>query len=166
MKITNTIPAALISIVFIFSACSDDESFGRCGVGLFNNMTFGHFYGECVGEGCVEIYKIESDGLFEDTLDMYPLFNEAYAGQFQKLSNDKFEAVKDLIDEFPTELFGEENVVIGNPDGGDWGGIYLEYNRIGYPVQYWILDKNEENMPAIYNDYVDKIIEKIALINQ
>ena len=30
----------------------------------------------------------------------------------------------------------------------------------------WLLDQNENNMDSIYNVFVDKVNEKIALINQ
>jgi hypothetical protein len=31
---------------------------------------------------------------------------------------------------------------------------------------YWLLDKNENNMIAAYNDFVDRIEAKIEAINQ
>lgn len=33
-------------------------------------------------------------------------------------------------------------------------------------MRYWLLDQNGSNMPTVYNKLVDRINEKIALINQ
>jgi hypothetical protein len=58
--------------------------------------------------------------------------------------------------------------VLGIPDGGDWGGIYVQIiNKTDEThAGVWLLDQNESNMPQVYNEFVDKINTKIALINQ
>ncbi len=128
-------------------------------------IVFGDFYGECLGEGCIEIYKIDDSRLLEDTQDLYPEGNDFYPGQFHtQWSNDKFEQVKDLISYFPEELLNETKTVIGHPDAGDWGGIYFEIKR-GSTHRFWLLDQWKDNMPAIYNLFVDRINEKIGIIN-
>jgi hypothetical protein len=130
-------------------------------------MVFGHFYGECGGEGCVEIYRIEDGRLYEDTLDIYPGAEAAYQGSWVELADTKYELVKDLIDDFPKELLQEEDRVIGMPDAGDWGGIYVQVRVSGQtpPDRFWLLDQHEGHMPQVYNDFVDRINEKIAFIN-
>ena len=35
------------------------------------------------------------------------------------------------MDEFPSALLDETEVVIGMPDAGDWGGLYIEYKSGG-----------------------------------
>lgn len=137
-----------------------------CPVGTLESMTFGHFYGECAGEGCVEMFKIDGGKLFEEGQDSYPTF-EMY--EFEKpelLSVSKYAIAKNLIDEIPAELFDETETVIGVPDGGDWGGIYVEVKYYAGFSGFWYLDQNENNMPEVYNEFVDKINETIALINQ
>lgn len=37
-------------------------------------------------------------------------------------------------------LLKEKKTVIGQPDAGDWGGIYVEYNANGLR-KLWLLDK-------------------------
>jgi hypothetical protein len=59
----------------------------------------------------------------------------------------------------------ETAIVIGQPDAGDWGGIYFE-TKDGSTHRFWLLDQLENNMPVIYNEFVDRINEKIVLINQ
>ncbi len=145
-----------------------DKECDCAGTGEFEYMVFGHFYGECGGEGCVEMYKLTEVALYEDSTDVYPTFVSAYEGQYYSLSNEKFQLVKDLIYEFPEELYAESNRVQGMPDAADWGGIYVEMKYKDEPglSGFWLLDQNENNMPQVYNDFVDKINEKIALINQ
>jgi hypothetical protein len=43
-------------------------------------LIFGHFYGECSGERCIEIFKLEKDKLFEDKADQYPNYDAFYEG--------------------------------------------------------------------------------------
>jgi hypothetical protein len=142
------------------SACHDCENEGHPD----DFIVFGHFYGECGGEGCVEIFKLTGTKLYEDTLDHYPGSNDFYSGEFvTHLSQDKFEAVKDLENFIPDQLYQETDVVIGQPDAGDWGGIYFEISEDGVH-RFWLLDQLESNMPAVYNLFVERINEKIALI--
>jgi hypothetical protein len=123
-------------------------------------LIFGHFYGECAGEPCIEIFKIEKNKLFEDTTDVYPGSQTYYAGKYIQLSQQKFVETKDLIDSFPADLLNETNTVIGIPDGGDWGGLYVEYNFNGVR-KFWLLDQLKSNVPAKYHDFIDKANEKI-----
>jgi hypothetical protein len=141
----------------------------NCGepVGELEYFIFGHFYGECGGEGCVETFKLEDGALFEDDLDHYPSLGTAIDAHWNKLPDEKYEAVKSLSNEIPASLFDESNHILGIPDGGDWGGIYVEAKYSGSQSSKsgsWLLDKNEYNMTQVYNDFVDKIEEKIAAI--
>jgi hypothetical protein len=63
--------------------CSDCDAF-----------IFGHFYGKCVGEGCVETFKLENGKLYEDDTDQYA--PESYDGHWNELPASKYELVKDL----------------------------------------------------------------------
>lgn len=147
------------------TACHDE----KCGDinGEQEYFIFGHFYGKCAGEGCVEMYKLENGRLYEDDLDHYPDFATPIEAHWIELSKEKYEGVKDIENEFPNELYDETEHVQGIPDGGDWGGIYVETKFTGDLASksgIWVLDKNESYMPQVYNDFVDKIEVKIALI--
>lgn len=146
-----------------YSECDCGEETGQ-----FEYLVFGHFYGECGGEGCVETFKIEYEHLFEDTLDQYPDVTNATERSYITLPEAKYDLVKDLVDQFPDELYAEADHVIGQPDAGDWGGIYVEIRHTNDPARsgFWLLDQMESNMPQVYNVFVDKINEKISLINQ
>lgn len=132
------------------------------------HLIFGHFYGECFGEGCVEIFKIENDQLFEDSNDTYPTIypmGDFYDGDFTALDNAKFELVEDLVDAFPSALLDETEKQIGIPDAGDWGGLYIEYDFDGVH-QYWLLDQMKSNVPDYLHEFIDKVNDKISIINQ
>ncbi|MEO6131040.1 MAG: hypothetical protein ABIQ02_04280 [Saprospiraceae bacterium] len=165
MKLGYKLIAILLPVfVAAIWGCEQD---GTCGFGEQTDyVVFGSFYGYCIGEGCIDIYKIDQTHLFEDTLDMYPQSDDFYPGHFTtRWANEKFELVKDLKLFFPESLLNETEVIQGHPDAGDWGGIYFEIKR-GNTHRFWLLDQRDEDMPADYNAFVDKINEKITLINQ
>ncbi|HET6513035.1 MAG TPA: hypothetical protein VFH43_12645 [Candidatus Kapabacteria bacterium] len=128
-------------------------------------IVFGHFYGECVGEACVETYKLTDSQLFEDTSDVYPFGDKSYPGRFELLNDSLFHAVKSLGDHIPTELLASPDTVFGMPDGGDWGGIYFERSEKGI-VRFWLIDKMRSNNPDYLNPFVDKIEAAIDRLSQ
>ena len=128
-----------------------------------NYLIFGHFYGECIGEGCIEIFRLEQNQLLEDTKDIYPYSTSFYNGNYNLLSQKKFNSAKDILNFFPNDLLLELSTVIGQPDAGDWGGLYIEYNYNG-SRKFWLVDKMKSNVPSKYHAFIDKVNEKIQLI--
>ena len=126
-------------------------------------LVFGHFYGECAGEQCVEIFRLEQNRLLEDTRDSYPNSTGFYNANYKLLTNQKFNDAKDLLNFFSNDLLTETNLVIGQPDAGDWGGLYIEYNFNG-TRKFWLLDQMKSNVPTKYHNFIDKVNEKIKLI--
>jgi hypothetical protein len=159
-KIQYAILAMLVASAFI--SCDKDETNST---GKDDYLIFGTFYGKCAGEECVETYKIEQNRLLEDQKDLYAVRDFYPFDDFTVLSQAKFDLVKDLIDFLPDTLKESESGVIGQPDAGDWGGAFVEL-KSGNLHRYWVLDQLESNMPEVFNDFVDKINEKVALINQ
>ena len=148
----------IIVCLFIINSCSKDNDIDSGA----DYTIFGHFYGECSGEQCVEIFKIEAGSLFEDTNDYDPYANQSYDGNFVKLDDSKFEKVKNLPELIPDEIYAENNVV-GQPDAGDWGGIFLE-TRIDGQKSYWKIDMMHDNLPEYLCDFVDTVVQYIAEI--
>lgn len=153
--IRNIFITTCLSLILLTSCCNDDLKPSKSGY-----IIFGHFYGECLGEKCIEIFRLEEDKLFEDRNDRYPSSNGFYAGKWEKLSSQKFNDTKDLIDDFPMGLLTEPSIVIGQPDAGDWGGLYIEYNFDGIR-KFWLLDQMKRNVPNEYHNFIDKVNEKI-----
>ena len=147
----------LLCILLATSACSNEDD----GLVLSekNFLIFGHFYGECFGEGCIETFKLTNTTLYEDTLD-------DYAGRernFVALDNSSFLLVKDLADQFPTQLLATTEEFIGCPDCADGGGIFIQYVRDDQ-VRTWRIDQVKSNIPAFLHPFVDQVNEKIGLI--
>lgn len=151
--------AVLILLAVIFSlGCSSKND-----VPVYNGdyLIFGHFYGFCLGETCIETFKLTSDTLYEDTNDQYT--HESF--NFEVMDDTKFEAVKDLADAFPTKLLEEKEATFGCPDCADGGGLYIEYSRNG-TVKSWRIDQIKGNVPSYLHSFMDKVNEKISLINE
>jgi len=153
----------LIYVLFIIVISCQREDIVPAGLNS-DYIVFGHFYGECGGEGCIEIYKLTVSNLFEDSNDQYPNTNEPYNGNFQLLDNSFFEKVNNLRTQIPHELLETKSVTIGQPDAGDWGGIYFEISIEG-EKQFWLIDKMRMNLPEYLKPFVDEIENNIYLIN-
>lgn len=149
----------VLSTIGILSACSSDDS--GININEENYLIFGHFYGECGGEGCVETFKLTNDSLFEDTVDDYSGQNT----DFVALDNDLFEQVKNLTDFFPNRLLNQSETVFGCPDCADGGGLFILYSENG-KEKSWRIDQVKDNVPEFLHGFMDMVNEKIALINQ
>ncbi len=149
----------IIGLVFCLSTgCSKDKN---SETGTQDYLVFGHFYGMCVGETCVETFKLTDNSLYEDTID-------DYTGQslyFVKLDPTKFSEVKDLVNYIPEELLNESRSILGCPDCADGGGLYIKYVSNGV-IKTWRIDQVKRNVPAYLHGFMDKVNEKIALINK
>ena len=149
-------------LVSLTSACHKTEPLVESS--SFEHLLFGHFYGECLGDECIELFRLETEKLFEDDLDQYPHRDKAYQGNYVELSTEKFNQVKDLKDHFTLALLAEDRIIFGCPDCADQGGLYLEYGVEGQSA-FWILDNNQAEIPNYLHGFVDKVHEKITLIN-
>ncbi len=125
-----------------------------------NYLVFGHFYGMCAGEGCVETYKLTDMKLYEDLIDDYSGQNL----EFVELENETFEQVSDLVDFFPNQLLSEEETVFGCPDCSDGGGLFIQYSDNGN-LKSWRIDQFQNNVPSYLHAFIDQVNEAIALIN-
>ena len=125
-----------------------------------NYLVFGHFYGMCAGEGCVETYKLTDMKLYEDLIDDYSGQNL----EFVELENETFEQVSDLVDFFPNQLLSEEETVFGCPDCSDGGGLFIQYSDNGN-LKSWRIDQFQNNVPSYLHSFMDQVNEAIELIN-
>ena len=125
-----------------------------------NYLVFGHFYGMCAGEGCVETYKLTDMKLYEDLIDDYSGQNL----EFVELENETFAQVSDLVDFFPNQLLSEEETVFGCPDCSDGGGLFIQYSDNGN-LKSWRIDQFQNNVPSYLHAFIDQVNEAIALIN-
>jgi hypothetical protein len=147
----------LFTVGILISCNSDDDNTEN---NEKNVLIFGHFYGECIGESCVETFKLTDKKLFEDNIDDYSGQNL----EFVELENDKFEQVKNLVDFFPNQLLNESEIVFGCPDCADGGGLFIQYSDNGN-VKSWRIDQSKDNVPGYLHSFMDKVNEKIGIIN-
>ncbi|MVM36282.1 hypothetical protein GO755_40115 [Spirosoma sp. HMF4905] len=147
-------------LLYLLSACQNDLPIELADS---DYLIFGHFYGECGGEACIEIFKLEQSRLLEDKNDQYPSASGFYKGDYVALTQTQFASVCDLIDSFPEALRKETKRVIGQPDAGDWGGLYIELTYKG-SRQFWLIDQAKRNVPTEYHSFIDKVNEKIKLL--
>ncbi len=119
---------------------------------------FGHFYGFCAGETCIELFKVEGGKLYEDQNDTYPSSQQAYVGNWVELSDAKYQQVKDLAAKVPQALLDNPDAIIGMPDYADGGGLYVEL-KTGNEVDYWLIDLVTENIPVAMRSFVNEAAE-------
>ena len=145
-------------VIGAFTSCNKDNDNFTINEQSF--LIFGHFYGECFGEGCVETYKLTDVKLYEDIVD-------DYSGQnldFVELDNEQFEHVNDLADFFPTQLLNESDTIFGCPDCADGGGLFIQYSYNGV-LKSWRIDQVQNNVPTYLHNFIDQVNERILLIN-
>ena len=150
---------ALCFLIIAISSCNKKET------NDIDYLIFGHFYGECAGEECVEIFKLSKTNLFEDNTDVYPNELSKIDGNFKELSHNLFTECQSLFNSIPEKLWDEDETTIGIPDAGDWGGIYVEYQKDG-EIKFWLLDQMKSNVPDYLHSFIDEINSKIAKINE
>jgi hypothetical protein len=157
----------LLSLALFFFSCSKDDNTKSVKEPQKTNteyLTFGHYYGMCLGEGCVEIFKLTTTELLEDQNDHYPHTKQFYVGNYAALDENKFNLVKNLMDDFPSELLQTDTLSFGCPDCADQGGLYIEY-FFNNKRRMWTIDQAKRNVPAYLHVFMDKVNEKITLIN-
>ncbi len=156
----------LLILLSFATACSSDDGLTRAIEKPINEnyIIFGHFYGFCAGEECVEIFKLTTTSLSEDKKDGYPNWKEGYEGDFEELHADKFNVVKGLITEVPEALLAVQDTVLGCPDCTDGGGVYFEYKN-GSDQRYWLIDQFQGDIPDNVYNIVEDVNNAIEVIN-
>ncbi len=155
---------AIIPIsLFLILSCTKQD--GQAELANAEYIVFGHFYGFCMGEECIEIFKLTEDALYEDTSDNYPGWDRFYDGEYVKLEQDKYELVKSLGEYIPEELLQSQDTVFGSPDAADGGGIYFAI-KSSEQSRFWLIDQMDNNIPEYLRSFKTRINESISLINQ
>ena len=95
MKLNLVFTAILLSTL-LMASCKKNEDDQK----NENYLIFGHYYGECGGETCIEIYCLESSRLLEDLNDNYPSSQNFYNANFTELPYNDFLEVNDLMSFF------------------------------------------------------------------
>ena len=87
---------SVILLSLLFTTCTGDNLIeDPPPYNSFEYLTFGHFYGFCQGESCVEIFRIDAEDIYEDSLDNYP-GNTLYDGSYQVLDRSLRTKIRDI----------------------------------------------------------------------
>jgi hypothetical protein len=159
MKNALVLFALLISLVAV--SCKKDNTAKTL---PSDTYIFGHFFGFCAGEQCVEIFKLEDGHLYEDTNDTYPMMDsdEPYVANWVMLPQEKYDLVSDAQSLMPAGLLTETETILGIPDASDGGGTYIQTTVDGVD-KFWLID----NMIEGYLDsFVTAVRADIELLNQ
>ncbi len=154
----------LLAVTLTSFSCEDEDNLMVSDETVAEYLVFGHFYGHCAGDNCIQIFKITNGKLYEDTLDDYPTHDRPYVGNYTELSQANYEKLSALRGSIPSQLYAETDTIIGQPDAGDWGGLYLEV-FINGQKKFWLIDQNKTNLPVYLHDFVDEMNATIADIN-
>lgn len=148
-----------IYLVFMMTLVFSCEK-NKIEIGNNDYLIFGHFYGFCAGDDCVQTYKLTSTDLFKDYKDRF----KDTVPDFRPMEKDKFEQVKGIMDSFPIRLLDSEKTIIGCPDCADQGGLRIELFKKG-KLQSWKIDQSKNAVPKYLHDFMDTINNAIGLIN-
>ena len=150
------LPLILLSL----SACDKED----LSLDKEDTLVFGKFYGFCMGEQCIEIFKAANGKVYEDTKDQYPNRDDFYEGNFVERTDADFEKVMALAQLIPTELSTARDTVFGMPDAGDWGGLYLEWTH-NDQRSFWIIDNMQNNLPEYLHPLADGIRAQVESLS-
>ena len=150
-----------VTTLFLLTTCKKNDQDSSREV---EYIVFGHFYGECVGKDCIDIFKMDCCHIYEDTNDFYPNMIDPYKASYIELDSRERDSVSFLIYRIPHVLFFETARFIGQPDAADQGGLYVEIKCVGKPVQYWFIDQNKANIPSYLHTFVDDINKAVKLL--
>lgn len=121
---------------------------------------FGHYYGFCQGEQCVELFKLEDGKLYEDTEDQYPAARVPFDFEWLELDKEKYKLAKDFPEQFPQALLDTEEPFLGTPDAADGGGLFVMI-QVGGERTVWYIDLVTDNIPEEIRPFVVEAQEVI-----
>jgi hypothetical protein len=156
----------LIVLFLAIAACADENNINSQQLAasepldlqkLDSYLIFGHFFGECGGEACVENFIITNSLLREDSKDHYGSKREF---EFNIDLTEQLQQVKDLSNSIPEALL-DYGPVIGCPDCTDGGGIYIEIKTDGV-TKHWSIDK--QRTPGDLIEFVAQVEAKIDML--
>lgn len=156
MKNRFLITFSILFLLFSVNCSKSDE-----GSGIDSYLIFGHSYGECKGDLCIEIFKLTKSQIFEDVADNFFKGNIKY----ELLSDEKFKIASDLFEFYPKDLLTETSRTFGCPDCMDQGAIILQFYDGKHALQRFVIDQDKKAIPTYLHSYIDRINEKIRLLN-
>jgi len=160
MKLIRISLFALIAL----GACHDKDDKDRdLPLNADSYFSFGSYYGECQGEDCVVFFLVRNGKLYQDKKHQYPTNGTLHEGDYEALSDEKYQLVKDLAAKVPQELLSESAITLGCPDCADGGGTYIEINSAD-AKRFWYIDNNNRETPEYLHEFIKEVNEKINML--
>ena len=148
----------ILFILIILSGSSCQDDIGELYEGDY--LVFGSFYGFCVGDDCLQLFKLEDRQLLEDTVAQYYTEDNLFQRSNRVRSRAELNTAKSLLDVFPKQLLKERDSTFGCPDCYDQGGFYIEYKQ-GRKRGTWVIDRTQDDVPAYLHEFMDRVDEVI-----
>jgi hypothetical protein len=146
----------LLIMTASFSACHESWLLTR---EQADHIIFGRYYGECMGDECVQIFKLTDKNLYKDQINKYP-GKGPYV--WKKMTDKTFRIAEDLPDYFPDE-FTHAPQTYGCPDCADQGGIVFIISDASI-TKIWSLDQDRNQIPDAFHRFMERINEVIDQI--
>jgi hypothetical protein len=129
-----------------------------------DSFVFGRYYGYCAGD-CYNVFVLKDNSLFQSEDEAYPATNGPWSlPSLRALTDDKKNLAADLPALLPQALLNSDKNVIGCPDCGDFGGLYIELNQNGQN-RFWYIDNATQDQElkdfiAIVHDRITALVQK------
>ncbi|HEY0654591.1 MAG TPA: hypothetical protein VGD65_15750 [Chryseosolibacter sp.] len=126
-----------------------------------DSFVFGRYYGYCAGD-CFHAFVVKENSLYQSENETYPSKDAPWSlPSLRLLSEDQKALVADLPSLIPQSLLNTSETVIGCPDCGDFGAIYIELNQNGNK-RFWYVDNAIQEQEL--KDFITTIHERINLL--
>ncbi len=151
---------SLVFVAFIsFLSCKEKEEIKSTDTEVFPEfIAFGRFQSSGCGssEQCVELFKMESGSLKEDSNENIPQITGPYVGNYsQELSQSDYEQIEAIFkNNIPDELLQHPSGLVGTPQEWYVNFFYFEY-KTATRHDYWVIDGSfDGNLGAVLQTFI------------
>lgn len=154
-------PWKLIVLMFALAGCEPEEE-EKTSTEVFPEfIVFGRFQSTGCGnfDSCVELFRMETGSLREDTVDNIPQAGVPYMGNYSlELSASDYNLVQELFKEkIPSELLALPNGLVGTAQPWTTNFYYFEY-KTATQHGYWVIDGSfDGNLGAVIQTFISDI---------
>jgi hypothetical protein len=126
-----------------------------------DSFVFGRYFGYCAGD-CYDAFVLRGNSLYQSENETYPSKGSPWTlPQLKSMDQAQKNIANELRGLIPQSLLDSNETLIGCPDCGDFGAVYIELNYSG-KKRFWYLGYMAED-PDIKN-FVITVHKKIDLI--
>ncbi len=164
MKNNCIIIISCLIIYCLLTGCGDQQPTLDVENVAINYLLFGEFNDNCINDNCYRIFKIKDNQLFfDDQSSQVNIDGNAYKGNFLMFESTLPVSTNGLISQFPRPLLNEIDFIIGQPDFGKEGAIYIEVETKG-EIRYWLIDNNTNRIPYYLREWMEELKDLLDAI--